>query len=224
MKANTPNKITVLPGYSGHVRAIKSNNLYGHSFSYLSKHVKTDPVFRNNDYSKRTLVSIQKESYVPPKTMDPYHNMIPTKKEFKRHKRWDCDSNNVLALRLKERQNKRTTNETIKENDNPSRFRITRKEPICGYTGFRKNVDSENIYGIGFRESLMLGNSAKLNLNENKSLPPVKIFKNSETRGNHYNTERFVNGIIPGYTGYRPSLDAENIYGKTFGESNRQIK
>ena len=217
---NSSVKHTTPPGYTGYVSGIKANNLYGHSYSYLAKMIKTNPKFQ--DYPNSRLVSIQKESFVPPNTMDQTHNLVHTQKNFRKHKRWDCDKNNILTASLKKRHRNRLADEKVamKEVIN---YKRERKNPVVGYTGFKPGVNTENIFGVGFQESFMLSKTTKKDRHQNKSLPPIRYRKN-ENCPPSYNLKRFEKGIIPGYTGYRPGLGPENVYGKTFGESNKQIR
>lgn len=69
-----------LPGYMGYVLAIKPENIYGKSFTRMSKEVKCGSYYRTRPHFDENWDSINREDYKDPRKVDGSHNLVPTRK------------------------------------------------------------------------------------------------------------------------------------------------
>lgn len=69
-----------IPGYSGYVFAYKPENVYGKTFSLMTREIKCGTKYRDRENFDDKPQSIFKESYENPANVDGKHNLVPTTK------------------------------------------------------------------------------------------------------------------------------------------------
>jgi len=64
----------MVPGYSGYVFALRSENLFGKTFHRITKEVKGGEYYRNRPHFDSKMETTAKTSYENPKMVDGSHN------------------------------------------------------------------------------------------------------------------------------------------------------
>ena len=92
-----------IPGYSGYVFAYGPENVYGKTFTMISKEIKCTNKYRDRDNFVDKQISINKESYIDPKDQDDTHNKMPLKNKFIKRTNFDVEKDNNMAVECRER-------------------------------------------------------------------------------------------------------------------------
>lgn len=147
-----------IPGYSGYVFAYGPENVYGKTFSAISKEIKCTNKYGDRDNFEDRVVSITKESYVDPKTQDNDRFKIPSQNKFVKRTNFDVEKDNFMAVECRERMlkslgsgNLRIITEMLTRKIREKKERESKKPlklypPIVGYSAANRQVAAANLY------------------------------------------------------------------------------
>ena len=167
-----------IPGYAGYIFAYKPENVYGKTFTLITKEIKCSNKYRDRENFEDVPSSIFKESYIAPSEMDGKHNMVPTKKKFIKRTNFDYDKDNSMAAECRQRilSNEKTTRiervgrmfaKTVKQEEMNKARPLRLYPPIVGYNAHNRQVHVGNIHGQDWQISRSL---AKDRVEKNTSI------------------------------------------------------
>jgi hypothetical protein len=146
-----------IPGYSGHIEKIKSENLFGKPYGRI-----TYEVHKNIQQNQETYLTMNQEKYVD-------QNKVQEKPVFG----VKCLSK-TLEIKKNFRDTMKNTNCFDKENELPQNEEMEYhkrfiSKTIPGYSGHISGLYSENIFGSTFKVSQKKAEQEVLQLEENRN-------------------------------------------------------
>lgn len=218
-----------IPGYSGYVFAYGPENVYGKTFTQISKEIKCTNKYRDRENFIDKQISISKESYINPKDQEKDTTTIPIKNKFIRRTNFDVEKGNVLAVECRERIMKslgNAGNHTIaqmlsrkikEEKEKTLKKPLKIYPPIIGYAAANRQVDVGNLHAQDWQSCRVLAKKRveKNNAGDNKdecNKFGASIFSDKTIKQNGYNSQQ----PITGYTGFVKRMQADNIFGITY--------
>jgi hypothetical protein len=223
-----------ISGYSGYIFARGPENVYGKTFTLMSKEIKCSNKYRDRENFEDIPSSIFKESYINPSEMDGKHNICPTDKKFIKRTNFDYDKDFNLAADCRARimSSEKLTNisrigkmlaEPIQRNKSEKPKPLKLYPPIVGYNAHNRQVHVGNLYAKDWQicrsqaADRIVKNRTK---QERMSADPEVSLMTSETAGKPYTHY----APVTGYKGFVSRVGADNIYGCTYQTAIRKGK
>ena len=218
-----------IPGYSGYVFAYGPENIYGKTFSAISKEIKCTNKYRDRDNFEEKVISITKESYLDPKTQDNDQNKIPSRNKFIKRTNFDVEKTNFMAVECRERMLKqlgsgtaRLITEMLTRKIKEKKEREEKKPlklypPIVGYGAANRQVAVSNLHAKDWQScrkeaKKLIENNINTVKVQNHDKFGANIFSEKSIKKDAYNSYQ----PISGYTGFVNRMQADNIFGCTY--------
>lgn len=235
-----------IPGYAGYIWAYKPENVYGKTFTQMSKDIKCTSKFRDRDNYDEMAQSIYKESFIKPKEMDQMHNEAPSRNKFKIRRNHDINAENQMAKDCRSRvlsteklnQSKMAMAEIRKKMAEEARPDLRLMQPIVGYGAHNRQVSVGNIHKQDWQicRSLAKDRVAKnYEKQQNKDQDPASSIPKNNFQADVVSVSSASNFIserrpyktfypVSGYQGFIKRVQADNIMGCTYQQAVEDSK